>query len=56
MIDDEVLRIYRALKRLLERDDLSPGTRANVEQALFAMWQVVNNEGLEYEFLYELGV
>jgi hypothetical protein len=52
----EVLEIYCALKVLLQRDDLPPGVRASAEQALSAMWQAVNNLGLEYEFLYDLGV
>lgn len=55
-LEDQVLRVYRGLKALLERDDLSPAVRANAEQALSAMWQVVNNLGLEYEYLYDLGV
>jgi hypothetical protein len=54
--DDEALQVYQALKRLLERDDLPPGIRANVQQALSAMWQVVNDLGIEYEYLYDLGV
>ena len=56
MTDDEVLHIYEALKRLLARDDLPPAVRANAQQALSAMWQVVNDLGLEDEFLYDLGV
>ena len=56
VLDAQVLRVYQELKAMLERDDLPPGVRANVEQALSAMWQVVNNLGLEYEFLYDLGV
>ena len=53
---DEVLRIYADLKRLLARDDLPPGVRANAEQALVAVWQIVNDLALEYEYLYDLGV
>jgi hypothetical protein len=53
---DEFLRIYTDLKRLLARDDLPPGVRANAEQALSALWQIVNDLGLAYEFLYDLGV
>jgi hypothetical protein len=55
-VTNEVHRIYHDLKALLERGDLPPGVRANAEQALSAMWQAVNNLGLEYEFLYDLGV
>jgi hypothetical protein len=52
----QALQVYRDLKALLGRDDLPPAVRTNVEQALSAMWQVVNNLGLEYEYLYDLGV
>jgi len=55
-LDAEALRIYRDLKAMLERDELPPGVRANVEQALSAMWQVVNNLALDYELPYDLGV
>jgi hypothetical protein len=55
-VSDDVLRIYADLKRLLAREDLPPGVRANAEQALSAMWQVVNDLALEYEYLYDLGV
>lgn len=55
-VDQEALAIYRQLKALLQRQDLPPGVRANAEQALSAMWQVVNNLAVEYEFLYDLGV
>lgn len=55
-LEAQVLRLYQELKAVLEREDLPPGVRANAEQALSAMWQVVNNLGLEYEFLYDLGV
>jgi hypothetical protein len=55
-LDAQVLRIYGELKGVLERDDLPPAVRSNAQQALAAMWQVVNNLGLEYEYLYDLGV
>lgn len=58
--DDQVVRaverVYADLKDLLARDDLAPGVRANVQQALSAMWQARNNLGLGYEMLYDLGV
>ena len=55
-LDAQVLRIYWELKAILERDDLPPAVRSNAQQALAAMWQVVNNLALEYEYLYDLGV
>lgn len=55
-LEAQVLRLYQELKAVLEREDLPPGVRANAEQAVSAMWQVANNLGLEYEFLYDLGV
>lgn len=55
-LDAECLHIYEALKQLLARQDLPPSVRANAQQALSAMWQVVNNLGLAYEMLYDYGV
>jgi hypothetical protein len=55
-MDHEVQRIYTELKRLLARDDLPPGVRANAEQAVSAVWQMLNDLGLDYEYLYDLGV
>jgi hypothetical protein len=52
----QVLASYRQLKALVERDELPPGVRTNLEQALSALWQAVNNLALDYEFLYDLGV
>jgi hypothetical protein len=56
VVDDTVRRVYRDLKALLARDDLDPGARANAVAALAAVWQIVNDLGLEYEMLYDLGV
>jgi hypothetical protein len=53
---ERVLLVYRELKSLLADDALPPGARANAQQALSAMWQVVNNLALDYEFPYDLGI
>lgn len=52
----EVQEIYRQLKAALQREDLAPGVRMNLEQALSAVSLAMNNLGLEYEPLYDLGV
>lgn len=52
----EVQEIYRQLKSALQREDLAPGVRVNLEQALSAVSLAMNNLGLEYEPLYDLGV
>lgn len=51
-----VQELYARLKALLGRDDLPPGVRVNLEQALSGVSLAMNNLGLEYEPLYELGV
>ena len=41
-----LLAAYEELKRLLDRDDLAPCTRANVAEAIAALWQAVNDLAL----------
>lgn len=55
-VEEEAARLYAALKAFLERDDLPPGVRASSQQALAAFAQAVNNLGLPYEPLSDLGV
>lgn len=52
----EVLSIYQNLKTLVANDQNSPCVQANARAALAAMWQVVNDLGLVYETLDDLGV
>ena len=54
--DAQLLRIYRELKTLAARSDLSPCVERNVKKSLACMWQVVNDLDLEFEQLYDLGV
>lgn len=52
----ELARVYRELKALAARHDLSPCAERNVKKALACMWQVVNDLDIEFEQLYEVGV
>ena len=53
--EDELLELYRRCKALLERDDLAPCAHAGVRAAAVALWNVVNDLGLEHEQLIDLG-
>ena len=55
-LEQEILHVYTWLKSLEQREELTPCIKANVDVALGAMWQVVNDLDLEWEHLYELGV
>ncbi|HEX8221782.1 MAG TPA: hypothetical protein VF914_21520 [Chloroflexia bacterium] len=54
--EQELLRVYEALKRLAARDDLPPCAARNVRRALSSMWQATNDLSLQFEQLYEYGV
>ena len=54
--EQELLRIYDALKTLAARDDLTPAVARNVRRALASMWQATNDLNLQFEQLYNLGV
>ena len=54
--EQELMRVYRALKDLAARDDLPPCAARNVRRALSAMWQATNDLDLQFEQLYDLGV
>ncbi|HEU4400217.1 MAG TPA: hypothetical protein VFU54_20560 [Actinomycetota bacterium] len=53
--EDELLELYRRCKALLQRDDLAPCAHAGVRAAVVGLWNVVNDLGLEYEQLIDLG-
>jgi len=53
--EDELLELYRRCKALLGRDDLAPCAHAGVRAAAVGLWNVVNDLGLEYEQLIDLG-
>jgi hypothetical protein len=54
--ETEFLQVYRQLKVLAAREDLSPCAERNVKKALACLWQVVNDLDLEFEQLYDIGV
>jgi hypothetical protein len=54
-VEDELLELYRRGKALLARDDLAPCARAGARAATVALWNVVNDLGLEHEQLLDLG-
>ena len=54
-VEDELLELYRRCKALLARDDLAPCARAGTRAATVGLWNVVNDLGLEYEQLLDLG-
>jgi hypothetical protein len=53
--EEELLGLYRRCKALLARDDLDPCVHAGVRAAAVALWNVVNDLGLEHEHLIDLG-
>ena len=54
--EKEILTTYLALKKLAEREDLSPCAARNVRKALACLWQATNDLDLQFEQLYHLGV
>jgi hypothetical protein len=53
--EDELLDLYRRCTALLARDDLDPCVRAGVRVAAVGLANVVNDLGLAYEQLIDLG-
>jgi len=54
--EDKLLEIYAGLRQLAARDDLAPCVTANVRSALAALYNAVNDLGLDYEHLLDVGV
>lgn len=52
----EILEVYRRLRDLVGRDDLSPCAAANLRHALAFCATAVGDLGLEYEHLLDSGV
>lgn len=52
----ELMELYARLRSLAARDDLAPCVSANVRAALAAVWNAVNDLGLDYEHLLDVGV
>lgn len=55
-IHQEIGWLYRKTKAMLGRDDLPPCARRNLMKSLACLYQVVNDAGIEFEHLYDLGV
>jgi len=51
-----IMKVYADLKALAAREDNPPCVAANTKAALAAVWQMVNDLGLTYETLDDLGV
>ncbi|MFQ5613158.1 MAG: hypothetical protein ACE5H9_13600 [Anaerolineae bacterium] len=49
----KVLEVYKTLKELCH--DEAPCVKYNARRALAAVWQIVNDLGLEFEQLHEHG-
>jgi hypothetical protein len=54
--EQELLKVYQALKELAAQPDLPPCAARNVRKALACLWQVTNDLDLQFEQLYDLGV
>jgi len=55
-VEQEVARLYDALKALAARDDAPPCVERNAKKALACMWQAQNDLNLGFEQLYDIGV
>lgn len=51
-IEEKVLGVYELLKELSLAEE-NPSVSCNARRALAAVWQIVNNLGLEFEQIYE---
>jgi hypothetical protein len=52
----ELLTVYTGLKALAARDDVAPCVSANARAALAHIATAVNDLGLDYEHLLDVGV
>jgi hypothetical protein len=52
----EFLGLYLKTKALCERKDLPPYAARNLRKSLACLYQVVNDGGIVFEHLYDLGV
>ncbi len=55
-LEQRIKSVYDELKSLAARDDAPPCVAANIKQALAALWVAVNDLGIDYEQIYDLGV
>lgn len=52
----EILDLYSRTKDLCSRTDLPPCASRNLRKSLACLYQIVNDAGIEFEHLYDLGV
>ena len=52
----EILDLYLKTKALCARKDLPPYAARNLRKSLACLYQVVNDSGIVFEHLYDLGV
>lgn len=53
--ETELLVLYQRTKALLQRDDLPPCVQRNLVQSAAALNQAVNDLGITWEMLYDIG-
>ncbi len=51
-----IFDLYQRTKLLCEKGDLPPYVARNLRKSLACLWQIVNDAGINYEHLYDLGV
>ena len=51
-----VFDLYQRTKLLCEKKDLPPYAARNLRKSLACLWQIVNDAGIDYEHLYDIGV
>lgn len=51
-----VFDLYQRTRILCERKDLPPYVARNLRKSLACLWQIVNDAGIGYEHLYDIGV
>jgi hypothetical protein len=54
--EQDLIEVYKMLKKLAAQSDLPPCAARNVRKALACMWQATNDLDLQFEQLYDLGV
>jgi hypothetical protein len=52
----DVFDLYLRTRTLCEKKDLPPYVARNLRKSLACLYQVVNDAGIAYEHLYDLGV
>ncbi len=55
-VEEQALVLYNELKAFLSMPDLAPCAQSNARVALAAVWQIVNDLDLDFEYIYEYGV